>query len=80
MPRVACQARANGRRPGQLPYNKVDVPTALFPYNIVVTPNGKLALTADNGGGGSSDGSMDMVSVIDLEGAHPHTAYRISTW
>ncbi|MEI7711360.1 MAG: hypothetical protein WCI94_08000 [Rhodospirillales bacterium] len=59
-------------------YNKVDVPTALFPYNIVVTPNGKLALTADNGGGGSSDGSMDMVSVIDLEGAHPHTAYRIN--
>ena len=55
-------------------YNKVDVPTALFPYNIVVTPNGKLALTADNGGGGSSDGSMDMVSVIDLEGAHPHIA------
>ncbi len=59
-------------------YNKLDIPTALFPYNVVVTPNGKLALTADNGGGGSSDGSMDMVSVIDLEGPHPHTAYRIN--
>ena len=59
-------------------YNKVDVPTFLFPYNVVVTPNGKLALTADNGGNGSSDGSMDMVSVIDLEGAHPHVLYRIN--
>jgi DNA-binding beta-propeller fold protein YncE len=59
-------------------YNKVDIPTSLFPYNIVISPNGKLALTADNGGGGSSDGSMDMVSVIDLEGAHPHTIFRIN--
>ncbi len=58
--------------------NKADIPTSLFPYNIVVTPNGKLALTADNGGGGSSDGSMDMVSVIDLEAAHPHTIARIN--
>lgn len=59
-------------------YNKLDIPTSLFPYNIVIAPNGKLALTADNGGGGSSDGSMDMVSVIDLEGAHPHTISRIN--
>ncbi len=59
-------------------YNKVDVPTFLFPYNVVVTSNGKLALTADNGGGGSSDGSMDMVSVIDLEDAHPHVLYRVN--
>ena len=53
-------------------YNKVDVPTYPFPYNIVVSPDGKLAITADNGGGGSSDGSMDAVTVVDLEGAHPH--------
>lgn len=58
--------------------NKADIPTSLFPYNIVIAPNGKLALTADNGGGGSSDGSMDMVSVIDLEGAHPHTIARVN--
>ncbi len=32
-----------------------------------ITPNGKLALTADNGNGGSSDGNVDTVSVIDLE-------------
>ena len=60
-------------------YDKAtDIPTSLFPYNIVIAPNGKLALTADNGGGGSSDGSMDMVSVIDLEGAHPHTIARVN--
>ncbi len=60
-------------------YDKAqDIPTSLFPYNIVIAPNGKLALTADNGGGGSSDGSMDMVSVIDLTGPHPHTLYRIN--
>jgi DNA-binding beta-propeller fold protein YncE len=60
-------------------YDKAqDIPTSLFPYNIVISPNGKLALTADNGGGGSSDGSMDMVSVIDLSGPHPHTLSRVN--
>ena len=53
-------------------YNKLDIPTYAFPYNIVVTPDSKLAITADNGNGGSSDGSMDAVTVIDLEDAHPH--------
>ncbi len=40
-------------------YNKVDLTAGLWPYNVVVSPNGKLALTADNGGAGSSDGSVD---------------------
>jgi hypothetical protein len=31
-----------------------------------VTPNGKLALTADNGNSGASDGNVDTVSVFDL--------------
>jgi DNA-binding beta-propeller fold protein YncE len=53
-------------------YNKLDVPTFPFPYNIVVSPDGKLAITADNGGGGSSDGSLDAATVIDLQGPHPH--------
>lgn len=57
---------------GTVTYDKLDLPTYSFPYNIVVTPNGKLAITADNGAGGSSDGNMDSVSVIDLEGPHPH--------
>jgi DNA-binding beta-propeller fold protein YncE len=53
-------------------YNKVDMPSFPFPYNVIVTPDGKLAITADNGGGGSSDGNLDAVSVFDLEGPHPH--------
>jgi DNA-binding beta-propeller fold protein YncE len=48
-------------------YDKRDLPTGIFPYNVVISPDGKLALTADNGNGGSSDGNIDMVSVIDLE-------------
>jgi DNA-binding beta-propeller fold protein YncE len=39
----------------------------LTPYNLVVSPDGKTALTADNGGSGSSDGNVDTVSIIDLE-------------
>src|SRR5262249_55329755 len=53
-------------------YNKLDIPTYQFPYNIVVSPDSTLAITADNGNGGSSDGSSDAVTVIDLTGEHPH--------
>jgi DNA-binding beta-propeller fold protein YncE len=60
-------------------YDKAsDIPTYLFPYNIVVTPDGKLAITADNGHGGSSDGSLDDTTVIDLEGAHPHAINHVT--
>ncbi len=47
-------------------YNKQDLLTGLFPYNVVVAPNGSIALTADNGNNGTSDGNVDTVSVIDL--------------
>jgi DNA-binding beta-propeller fold protein YncE len=46
---------------------KQDMLTGLFPYNVVVLPNGAIALTADNGNAGSSDGNVDTVSVIDLK-------------
>ncbi|MBO4226098.1 YncE family protein [Bradyrhizobium neotropicale] len=58
-------------------YNKVDLPTGQWPYNVAVTPNGKLALTADNGGAGSSDGSVDTTSVIDLEASPPRIIDRV---
>ena len=48
-------------------YDKRDLPVGIFPYNVAIAPNGKLALTADNGNGGGSDGNVDTVSVIDLE-------------
>ena len=59
-------------------YNKVDFPTYPFPYNVVVSPDGKLAITADNGAGGGSDGNMDSASVIDLEGEHPHVIAHLT--
>jgi DNA-binding beta-propeller fold protein YncE len=60
-------------------YNKQnDLPTYLFPYNVVVSPDSKLAITADNGFGGSADGNADAVSVIDLQGAHPHVIAHVT--
>jgi DNA-binding beta-propeller fold protein YncE len=47
-------------------YAKRDLLIGLFPYNVVVSPTGSIALTADNGNAGSSDGNVDTVSVIDL--------------
>jgi DNA-binding beta-propeller fold protein YncE len=58
-------------------YNKVDLPTGQWPYNVVVTPDSKLALTSDNGGAGSSDGSVDTSSVIDLEANPPRIIDRV---
>jgi DNA-binding beta-propeller fold protein YncE len=58
-------------------YNKVDLPTGQWPYNVVVTPNGKLALTSDNGAAGSSDGNVDTTSVIDLEANPPRIIDRV---
>lgn len=58
-------------------YNKVDLMAGLWPYNVVVSPNGKLALTADNGNAGSSDGSVDTVSVADLTANPPRFIDRV---
>jgi DNA-binding beta-propeller fold protein YncE len=58
-------------------YNKVDLPTGQWPYNVAVTPNGKIALTSDNGAAGSSDGSVDTTSVIDLEVNPPRIIDRV---
>ena len=48
-------------------YSKLDLPAGLWPYNVAVAPGGDIALTADNGNNGNSDGSVDTVSVIDLK-------------
>ena len=57
-------------------YDKRDLPAGIFPYNIAVTPDGKLALTADNGG--SSDGNVDTVGVIDLEADPPRVIDHVT--
>src|SRR2546422_5367075 len=37
-------------------YSKYDMPVGQWPYNIDVSPNGKLAITADNDNGGGGAG------------------------
>jgi DNA-binding beta-propeller fold protein YncE len=59
-------------------YDKRDLPTGIFPYNVAVAADGKLALTVDNGNGGSSDGNAKTVSVIDLEANPPHVTDHVT--
>lgn len=58
-------------------YRKYDMAVGLWPYNIDVTPDGKLALTADNGNSGAADGQVDTVSVIDLELSPPRVIDKV---
>ncbi len=59
-------------------YDKRDLPTGIFPYNVAVAPDGKLALTVDNGNGGGSDGNAKTVSVIDLEANPPRVIEHVT--
>ena len=58
-------------------YNKLHLPGGLWAYDVVVVPGGKIAITSDNGGAGSSDGSVDTASVIDLEAKPPRVIDRV---
>jgi DNA-binding beta-propeller fold protein YncE len=58
-------------------YNKQDLPVGLWPYNVDVTPDGKLAISADNGNAGAADGNVDTVSVIDLEATPPRVIDKV---
>ncbi len=56
---------------GKVTYNKYDMLVGLYPYNVAITPDGKLGLTANNGASGSADGNVDTVGVIDMEANPP---------
>jgi DNA-binding beta-propeller fold protein YncE len=58
-------------------YDKQDIPVGLWPYNFDITPDGRLALTADNGNSGAADGHVDTVSVIDLEANPPRVIDKV---
>jgi DNA-binding beta-propeller fold protein YncE len=58
-------------------YNKVDLPTGLWPINVAVSPDAKIALTADMGDPTGSDGSVDTISVVDLEAKPPRIIDRV---
>ncbi len=56
---------------------KHNMNVGLWPYNVDVSPLGTIALTADNGNAGRSDGNVDTVSVIDLEATPPRVIDRV---
>ena len=58
-------------------YGKYDMAVGLWPYNVDITSDGKIALTADNGNSGAADGQVDTVSVIDLEAAPPRVIDKV---
>jgi len=58
-------------------YEKRDVPVGLWPYNLGITVDGKLVLTADNGNSGRSDGHVDTVTVVDIEANPPRVIDRV---
>jgi DNA-binding beta-propeller fold protein YncE len=62
---------------GKVTYNKIDLATGLWPINVAVSPDGKIALTADLGATTTSDGSVDTISVVDLEAKPPRIIDRI---
>jgi DNA-binding beta-propeller fold protein YncE len=64
----------NGER---VSYNKVDVAVGLWPYNLDISPDGRIAITADNGNAGRSDGHVDTVTVIDLEANPPRAIDKV---
>jgi DNA-binding beta-propeller fold protein YncE len=56
--------RING---GKVVYEKYDMSTGVFPYNVDIVPSGEIAIVANNGAAGAADGNVDTVSVIDLQ-------------
>jgi DNA-binding beta-propeller fold protein YncE len=62
---------------GKVSYDQLDLPTGLWPFNVAVAPDGKIALTADSGNAAGSDGSVDTVSVVDLEARPPRIIDRV---
>jgi DNA-binding beta-propeller fold protein YncE len=58
-------------------YDKRDVAVGLWPYNLGVSVDGKLVLTADNGNSGRSDGHVDTVTVVDIEANPPRAIDKV---
>jgi YVTN family beta-propeller protein len=63
---------------GKVTYGKEDLPANHYPYNVAITPNGEIAIVANTGDTGSSDGNADTVSVIDLKANPIHVVDHIT--
>jgi DNA-binding beta-propeller fold protein YncE len=55
-----------------------DLWTGLFPWNVVITADNRLALVNNAGNAGLPDGNLDTVSVIDLTAAEPHVIGQVA--
>jgi 6-phosphogluconolactonase (cycloisomerase 2 family) len=63
---------------GRLVYDsKSDLAVGRWPYNVQITPDGSMALVANNGNNGMPDGHVDTVSVIELNSATPHVVDHV---
>ncbi len=58
-------------------YDKQDIAVGWWPYNLDITADGKLLITADNGLSGASDGNVDTVTVVDLEAVPPRVIDKV---
>ncbi len=58
-------------------YGKYDMAVGLWPYNVQITPDGKLGIAGNNGNAGASDGQVDTVSIIDLEAKPPRVVDHV---
>jgi DNA-binding beta-propeller fold protein YncE len=58
-------------------YTKYDMATGLYPYNVAITPDGRLAIAGNNGGAGSSDGQVDTAAIIDMTADPPRVIDQV---
>jgi len=54
-----------------------DITTGLVPFNVVVSPDGRLALVVDMGHPNASDGHADTISIVDLHHVPPQVIDKI---
>lgn len=63
---------------GRASYDKKnDISVGVTPYNVAVTPDGRLALALDMGNPNASDGHVDTISVVDLQAQPPRTIDKV---
>jgi DNA-binding beta-propeller fold protein YncE len=59
-------------------YSGYDMTTGIFPYNVLITPDGTLGLVNNNGASGASDGQVDSVAVIDMTLTPPRVVDQVA--
>jgi DNA-binding beta-propeller fold protein YncE len=58
-------------------YSKYDMAVGLWPYNVQITPNGKLGIAGNSGNMGASDGQIDTAAIIDMEAKPPRVVDQV---